>query len=415
MRLGVLLTHPVQYMSPWFANVATRADLTVFYGLRQTPEGQARAGFDVKFEWDVPLLEGYSYRFLNNVSRDPGLHHFSGCDNPSISDAIACGGFDALFVHGWNRKCYWQAILAARRHRVPVLIRSDTQLESPRHWALRAGKFLGYRAVLPQLGDYLYPGARARRYLRHYGVSPENLHHLPHMVDTNRISASAMQARENGERKRLRVQANVGEADTVFLFVGKLIPKKRPDRLLRSFQQFFKRRTPAERKCHLWLVGDGPMRAELEQYSNAHNLPVRFLGFINQMQLPIYYAAADCLVLPSDASETWGLVVNEGFAAGIPAIVSGEVGCAETMIEQGRTGWVYNGGDDALSDAFATAMAGANGISVDAIGRMNELHSFKIGTDRLIDIVDIVRRRTSRSSDLGAPDNASTQDESGRT
>ena len=53
-----------------------------------------------------------------------------------------------------------------------------------------------------------------------------------------------------------------------------------------------------------------------------------FAGFRNQSELPRYLAAADVLVLPSDAGETWGLVVNEAMACGLPAIVSRAAGCA---------------------------------------------------------------------------------------
>lgn len=390
MRLGVILTHPVQYVSPWLANLEKRIDLTVFYALRETTEDQARAGFGVKFDWDVPLLEGYPHRFLDNAARDPGLHHFSGCDVPAIEQVIALGRFDAFLVHGWNRKCYWQAILAARRHKVPVLIRTDTQLETPRHWSLRAAKLLAYRAILPRLGDYVYPGESARRYLRHYGVPEGRMHHLPHMVDYVRISASATRARTSGECDRIRREVGVDNAATVFLFVGKLIPIKRPDHLLRSLHQFISSRRGNAPPVQLWIVGDGPMRAQLEFYALEQGLPVKFFGFVNQAKLPSIYAAADWLVL-SSISETWGLVVNEAFAAGLPAIVSGGVGCASAMIEEGRTGWVYHGGDDALARTLAKAEANVSSISAEAIDRVNALHSFDMGTARMIEIVELVR------------------------
>src|SRR5262249_18458612 len=57
-----------------------------------------------------------------------------------------------------------------------------------------------------------------------------------------------------------------------------------------------------------------------------------------------FYAAADLLVLPSE-SESWGLVVNEAFACGLPAIVSDRVGCAPDMIRHDVTGRVVPFGD----------------------------------------------------------------------
>ena len=72
-----------------------------------------------------------------------------------------------------------------------------------------------------------------------------------------------------------------------------------------------------------------------------------FAGFLNQTQIADAYAAADVLVLPSDYGETWGLVVNEAMASGLPAIVSDAVGCAPDLVLPGRTGLRHPLGDTA--------------------------------------------------------------------
>ena len=71
------------------------------------------------------------------------------------------------------------------------------------------------------------------------------------------------------------------------------------------------------------------------------------MGFVNQSELPAVYASADLLVLPSDSQETWGLVVNEAMACGIPAVVSDVVGCGPDLVEAGRTGETFAFGDTA--------------------------------------------------------------------
>jgi glycosyltransferase involved in cell wall biosynthesis len=53
------------------------------------------------------------------------------------------------------------------------------------------------------------------------------------------------------------------------------------------------------------------------------------------------YAVADCLTLPSDFPETWGLVVNEALATGLPVVVSDAVGCAPDLVVNGETGYLY--------------------------------------------------------------------------
>jgi len=66
---------------------------------------------------------------------------------------------------------------------------------------------------------------------------------------------------------------------------------------------------------------------------------------LNQSRIVEAYVAADCLVLPSDGRETWGLVVNEAMACSRPAIVSNVVGCAPDLVRDGRTGAIFRLGD----------------------------------------------------------------------
>jgi len=95
------------------------------------------------------------------------------------------------------------------------------------------------------------------------------------------------------------------------------------------------------------LVGDGPLREQLKARAEKPDLKgrVEFVGFKNQKELPAYLAEADCLVLPSDGTETWGLIVNEAMACGKPAIVSEACGCAPDLIEEGETGYSFKLGD----------------------------------------------------------------------
>jgi glycosyltransferase involved in cell wall biosynthesis len=103
------------------------------------------------------------------------------------------------------------------------------------------------------------------------------------------------------------------------------------------------------------MVGDGPLRAECESYAASRNLPVTFAGFFNQKAMPSAYAASDILVMTSVNDETWGLVVNEAMASGIPAVVSDKVGCAPDLVVPGRTGSLFPAGDfNALASIVAS-------------------------------------------------------------
>jgi glycosyltransferase involved in cell wall biosynthesis len=127
----------------------------------------------------------------------------------------------------------------------------------------------------------------------------------------------------------------------VLVFAAKFIDKKHPLELLHSFARF----VAGGGRAHLLMVGSGELHPACQAFATEHKLPVTFTGFLNQSHIADAYLAADCLVLPSDAGETWGLVVNEAMACGRPAIVSSLVGCAADLIAPRETGDVFRYGD----------------------------------------------------------------------
>jgi glycosyltransferase involved in cell wall biosynthesis len=338
MRLGVLATHPIQYHAPLYRALAQQLDLTVFFAHQQTAQGQADAGFGVAFEWDVPLLDGYTHRFLNNRALEPSTQGFRGCDTPGIGPIIAEERFDAFLVNGWYNKSFWQAIRACWGTGTPLLVRGDSQLHTPRRWALRMAKELVYRTFIPRFDGYLVVGTRAREYYSYYGARPERMFFVPHFVDNAYFAAQA--ARLRPEREDLRTRYGIREASRVFLFAGKFIPEKNPVDFVTAVAVLAQRHPDVEGV----MVGDGALRPEIEAEVERTGAPVHLLGFFNQSQMPKAYALADALVLPSQA-ETWGLVVNEAMASGRPVVVSSAVGCAPDLVDEGRTGHVFAPGD----------------------------------------------------------------------
>ena len=99
-RLGILASHPIQYHAPVFRELARIVDLKVYYSHQQTPKGQADAGFNVPFEWDIDLLDGYDYEFLDNHSSNPCTSRFKGCDTPGIKIKIKDGRFSTFLEWG---------------------------------------------------------------------------------------------------------------------------------------------------------------------------------------------------------------------------------------------------------------------------------------------------------------------------
>jgi glycosyltransferase involved in cell wall biosynthesis len=125
--------------------------------------------------------------------------------------------------------------------------------------------------------------------------------------------------------------------------------------LLRAFAQA----QPALSGAQVIFAGDGAQRMELEAQSARLQLQerVRFLGFMNQSQLPALYTAADLLVLPSEY-EPFAVVVNEAMCCGCPVMVSDRVGAARDLVAPVRAEFVFRTGDvAALASALQIAFA----------------------------------------------------------
>ena len=340
-RLGVLLSHPVQYISPWLRELSTHLPMKVYYVHRQTPEDQAKAGFNRSFDWNVPLLDGYDYAWLSNAARRPGVDHLFGCDVPDIDDILADDRPDAVLVFGWRHKCVWQTLRACRRLNIKVLARGDSTLEQPRSLPTRLVKRLVYPSLLQLFDAHLYVGRENRRYLEHYKVPNDRLYFVPHVVDNDWFAAGSATARARGITLHHRKRLGIEPGAFVFLYVGKLTARKGVCDFLNAFLTA-RRRHPRE-DIHAIFIGDGPMRRNLLELSSKYTGNVHFPGFRNQRELPGWYAMADSLVLPG--CESWGLVVNEAAACGLPALVSDRVGCRADMIDEGATGLIFPHGD----------------------------------------------------------------------
>ena len=333
MRLAVVTSHPIQYHAPWFRAMARQPglDLEVLYCHQATKKEQSDAGFGVEFDWDRSLLDGYQYSFLRNVAPAPSVARFSGLDTPELSTKLS--DYDSVLVSGWHYKSAWQAMWTCWRRKIPVMMRSDSHLHTKRGGLKKILKELPYRSFISRLDACLPVGRWSKEYFLHYGAQTDRIFTVPHGVDDffERQAASFVSTRVG-----LRMKWGLEADQTVFLFVGKFLPIKRPLDFVRAIQ----RAHQIDRRIAGLMVGDGPLREQCQLLARELNLPIQFSGFLNQSQMSQGYVAADALVLPSEG-ETWGLVVNEAMSCRRPCLVSDQVGCGPDLVSNDETGFIF--------------------------------------------------------------------------
>jgi glycosyltransferase involved in cell wall biosynthesis len=365
-RVAMVCSHAIQYLVPWFVHASghPRLALTVLLGDEHGLVAGHDPEFGRAFRWDVDLWTGYRRIVLPNQAPRPGVGRFWGVASLEVFRELNKASYDAVVIQGWNYALYPLALLAARRAGLPVLMRAESAClpgEAPAATLRQRGKELILRRYLGACAGALAVSSGNRRLLLHYGMAPERVFCSPYAVDGERFQRSP--AQRLAARQALQAQLGLpadpaAAAPPIVLFCGKLVPVKDPQLLLAAFAALRQGGTPAV----LAVVGDGPLRDELQAWTRAHAVPdVHFLGFKNQSELPDLYAAADLLVLPS-LRETFGVVVIEALHAGLPVIASDGVGCAEDLVLAGQTGLTFPRRDAAaLTRCLQALCAGESG------------------------------------------------------
>ena len=310
-RLAIVSTHPIQYNAPLFRLLAEddSIHLKVLYS-KLSKEVKFDQDFGQEVAWDIPLLDGYEHASFE-ASVPEGKR--------SLIDAIAAFEPKAILVYGWNFPGHW-AVMRRFKGRIPVWFRGDSTLLDPLPLWKRATRKLLLTLVYRSIDGAFYVGQANKRYFEWVGLRPDQLTYAPHAVDNDFFMCDDEARHELALQKR--AELGIPADSKVFLFAGKLEPKKQPNMLAAAFMD-------AElNNAHLVFIGSGALEAELKvQCATSAN--IHFVGFQNQQLMPVWYRVGDALCLPSKGpGETWGLAVNEAMASGCAAVVSNRVGCS---------------------------------------------------------------------------------------
>lgn len=337
-KLAIVTTHPIQYYAPLFKMLSERGliEIKVFYTWSQSQKGaKFDPGFGKKIEWDIPLLNGYEYQFINNISTKPGTHHFSGIINPELNVEIEKWNPSAILVIGWSFKSHLNC-MRYFHNKVPIIFRGDSTLLAEQWGPKLIIRTLFLRWVYSNIDYALYVGTNNKKYFLRHGVKEKQLIFAPHAVDNERFFD------RNGEyetaAKAWREKLGITAEELVFLYAGKLEYKKDPGLLIRAF---IKLNNPT---AHLIILGNGPLEKKIKnKYALVKNL--HFIDFQNQSQMPVVYRLGNVLVLPSKGPiETWGLSVNEAMACSRAIIASDRCGCGIDLIKEGINGYIFTRG-----------------------------------------------------------------------
>lgn len=389
-RLAILASHVIQYQAPFYQRLAAdpRVDLTVLYCSRAGLDSYRDEDMKATLSWDLPLLVGYDAQFLANfpVGASDFLRHV----NPGVIPAIDRGRFDAvLFMLGWGSLTACLAALACRASSTPIFIYGDSSFV-PDASSVRArvrDKVL--RSLFAVTDAFLISGAWNADYYAHYGADRRRFFPMPWAIDNERFRNDASISPTT--RNALRARYGIPHDAVVFLYSGKLIPRKDPLLLVEALARTGRPNT------HVLFLGDGELRDTIVARAEARGVTgrIHLAGFVNQAEIPQFYGIADVFVLPSHFDPR-ATVVNEAMAAGLPVIITDRCGPAGDIVQHGANGFVIAPGDvESLArhfDTLAGDRALRDALSAASLRRI-EPWSYETGVEGVVAALKTFGRR----------------------
>ena len=292
--------------------------------------GSAASSFPVEgLELD-PEDRTYAWDAIEDAGRF-GLHRLPSAGShwhEELRPVLAASEPKAVAVPGYAGARALGLVAEAKARRIPLVLMSEsTAWDEPRVAWKEAVK----RRIVRLFDAALVGGRPQADYVAQLGMPRERIFLGYDVVDNAHFARPAPPPPEIGP----------WNGRPFFLASARFIAKKNLPRLLRAFARY--RELAGSDAWNLVLLGDGPLRAELEALRTQLGLGPNLLmpGFRQYPELPGWYQAASCFVHAS-TSEQWGLVVNEAMAAGLPVLVSNRCGCAVDLVQEGVNGFTFD-------------------------------------------------------------------------
>lgn len=311
-----------------------------------------------------------------------------------LTVAIDAFAPDVVQVNGSRTVKYGSLARRLRRRAAWALVYRS--IGTPSDWLRgRLHRSLYRRLVISAIDGAVAVSDATRRSLEHeYGLDvPVAV--IPRGVDLERFVPDV-------PREEMRRRTATPPERPVMLYVGSLTPEKRADRLVRVAARAVRTWRPedGEPAAELWVVGDGPLRSEVNAAAREAPPALRVQVLGSRSDVASWMGAADLLLLTSDTEGSPGVLLEAG-AAGLPAAALAVGGVAELVVD-GETGILAPPGDE---ESLATGVAALLGdperrrsLGEAARRRVQERYSIEGVAERMLDhyrAVLATRRRTS--------------------
>lgn len=337
-KIAILALHPVPYHAPLYKRISEipNYDVNVLYCDRMGVESVNTIEFNCDIKWDIPLLEGYNCKFLENFSKKQSVSGFLSRINLGIIKELLISNYDVILIQGYDTFTAWLGLICAKVLRISIVWRGEATLKNHcKSLSIKSLiKKIFVKIFLFNCNAILFSCTGNKEYLIHYGVTENKLFSFPCAVDNKYFRSQ----RQHIDPIKIRQKLGINKEDFVVLMAGRLTQRKRPLDLLEALKIL------NNKNIVVMYVGDGLEKEIMLQITEKHNLRVIFCGFKNQSEISAYYSAANCAAIISEYDPS-PKVLNEVMNFSLPVITTEIVGTAKDLVQDGENGFIIKVGD----------------------------------------------------------------------
>ncbi len=288
---------------------------------------------------------GFKYRVLPKIEFNfQGKDLFTYLINYTYPFDFIKNMPDVVISAGWLDFSSQAAFFLCKVFRKKFIIWSEST-ENEKSWR-RSVTLPLVRTIVKYSDACIAVGTRSKEYLKLLGASESKIFVAYSTVNTSFFNQIGHVTK--GEKEKLRKRIGL-KTNNVILYVGQFIKRKGVDYLVDAYQEVKKKFNDVS----LLLVGYGSLKEDLEKRIDNQNInDVFFINHVEPKDMAKIYSLATLFILPS-LEETWGLVINEAMAVGLPIVTTDKVGSSVDLVKPGYNGFIVPSADSkALKDSI---------------------------------------------------------------
>ncbi len=271
----------------------------------------------------------YKHKIYEGIQLQIGglFAHF----NPTLLLRLLKNDYDLIVIGGMASPTHWLSPFFISKKKIKVM-----SVES-NMYSVRRKTGLAYaikKILLSKMDAYQVTGEPQIDFIKYFypKAIKKEIIRLPNLINEE-VFINSIDMIRNQSKSNLRESFNVDEDIQMWVLPARLISIKGIFPFLEMLKNI--------KKIKLFLLGDGELRENINNFITKFNLPVTLAGFVQEEEILKYYAAADLFILPS-IEDPSPLSPIEAIASGLPILVSSRIGNVKDVVKNGVNGWSYD-------------------------------------------------------------------------